>query len=78
MKIPKLNITHKMEWYAAIQAAEDYCKMMNSHSQYKDATGNLRSSYGYTIKGDILIVYCGMNLVYKVNLPPVEHGNENK
>ena len=78
MKIEKLNITPKMMRDAAIQAAEDYCKLMNSYNQYKDATGNLRSSYGCTIKGDTLIVYCGMNLVYKVNLPPVEHGNKNK
>lgn len=67
-----------MERKAAIRAAKDYCKMMNGRRSYKDSTGNLRSSYDYIVKGDALTVYCGMNIVYQVNLPPVGHGNKNK
>lgn len=74
----KINITLEMERETAIKAAEDYCKQMNSRNSYQDTTGYLRSSYGYIVKGDALMVYYGMNLVYQVNLPPVGHGNENK
>ena len=74
----EINITPQMKRKSAIRAAEDYCKLMNSRNSYQDTTGNLRSSYGYIIKGDSLIVYCGMNIVYQVNLPPVIYGNENK
>lgn len=71
----EINITSQMERKAAIRVSEDYCKMMNGRRSYKDSTGNLRSSYGYIVKGDALIVYCGMNIMYQVNLPPVVHGN---
>lgn len=62
----------------AIQAAKDYCRQMNGCNTYKDATGNLRSSYGYVIKGDTLVVANGLRPIYKVNLPHVKDGNENQ
>lgn len=80
IKIPELNIniTPQMQWEAAIRAADDYCKLMNGHSTYKNATGNIRSSYGYEIKGNVLVFVCGLQLIYSVNLPHVDDGNENK
>lgn len=80
MKIPyqDLNISPQMEREAAIQAEEDYCKLMNGSNTYKDAIGNLRSSYGYTINGDTLVVFNGSQPIYSVDLPHVDDGNENK
>lgn len=74
----KPNITQQMIRDEAIRAAEDYCKLMNSRNTYKDATGNIRSSYGYSIKGDTLVVACGARPIYSVDLPRVEDGNENQ
>lgn len=80
MKIPyqDLNISPRMCREAAIQAAEDYCKLINGSNTYKDATGNLRSSYGYTINGDTLVVAKGTQPIYSVDLPHVNDGNENE
>ena len=58
---------------AAIRAAKDYCELMN-----RDCTGSLRHSYTYSIKNDMLIVACGLNIIYSVALPVVDYGNENK
>lgn len=80
MKIPtlKINITPRMMRKAAIRSAEDYCRLMNGCNTYKDGTGNLRSSYGHSIKGDTLVIYCGAQPIYSVDLPHVNDGNENK
>ena len=74
----KLNITPQMMRKAAIRSAEDYCRLMNERNTYKDDTGNLRSSYGYSIKGDMLVVFRGAQPIYSVDLPHVNDGNENK
>lgn len=74
----KLNITTQMHREAAIQSAKDYCKLMNERSAYNDATGNLRNSYGYSIKGDTLVVACGLQPIYSVDLLHVNDGNKNK
>ena len=63
---------------AAIRAADDYCKLMNGRNTYKDATGNLRSSYGYSINGDNLVVIKGAQPIYSIDLPHVNNGDENK
>lgn len=67
-----------MEREAAIQAAKDYCKIMNGRITCKDATGNIRSSYSYAIKSDTLIVFCGFRPIYSVDLSHVNDGNKNK
>ena len=74
----KLNITTQMQREAAIQSAKDYCKLINGRNRYKDATGNLRSSYGYTINCDTLVVAKGAQPIYSVDLPHVNDGNKNK
>ncbi len=76
--VQKLIITPKMQREAAIRAAEDYCKLMNGSNTYKDATCNLRSSFGYAIKGDTLLVANGAQPIYSVDLPHMNDGNENK
>ena len=63
---------------AAIRAAKDYCELMNSNRKCRDCTGSLRHSYTYSIKNDMLIVACGLNIIYSVALPVVDYGNENK
>lgn len=63
---------------AAIRAAKDYCELMNSNRKYRDCTGSLHHSYTYSIKNDMLIVVCGLNIIYSVSLPVVDYGNENK
>lgn len=78
MKNEELIITPQMQLEAAIKAAEYYCRLMNGRNTYKDATGNLRSSYGYSIKGDTLVVACGTKLICSVDLPHIDDGNENK
>lgn len=78
MKTPELNITPQMIRKEAIQAAKDYCKLMNGSNTYKDATGNLRNSYGYAIKGDTLVVVCGTQPIYSIDLPHENDGNENQ
>ena len=67
-----------MEREAAIQAAEDYCKIMNGRIICKDVTGNLRSSYSYAIKSDTLIVFCRLRPIHSVDLPHVDDEDENK
>lgn len=74
----KLNITTQMQREAAIQSAKDYCKLINGRNRYKYATGNLRSSYGYTINCDTLVVAKGAQPIYSVDLPHVNDGNKNK
>lgn len=74
----KLIISPQMIRDEAIRAAEDYCKLMNGHNTYKDATGNLRSSYCYSIKGDMLVVARGAQPIYSVDLPHIDDGNENQ
>lgn len=73
-----LNITPQMIRNEAVRSAEDYCRLMNDQGAYKDATGNLRSSYGYTINCDTLVVAKGAQPIYSVDLPHVNDGNENK
>ena len=74
----KLIITPQMQWEASIHAAEDYCKLMNGRSTYNNATGNLRSSCGYAVKGDTLVVAEGAQPIYSVELPHIDDENENQ